>query len=87
MQDMLYDQLTQHTKKELAADLQMGGPEQKYGVFAEGDGARQEEDGRERTLGPKSGDSTRNRRIHGPTGRTIPKLEKRHCVLEKHRRL
>ena len=28
MQDMLYDQLTQYTKKELLADVQMGGPEQ-----------------------------------------------------------
>ena len=28
MPDMLYDQLTQHTKKELLADVQMGGPEQ-----------------------------------------------------------
>ena len=28
MQDMLYDQLTQHTRKELLADVQMGGLEQ-----------------------------------------------------------
>ena len=28
MQDMLYDQLTQYTKKELLADVQVGGPEQ-----------------------------------------------------------
>ena len=28
MQDMLYDQLTHYTRKELLADVQMGGPEQ-----------------------------------------------------------
>ena len=29
MQDMLYDQLTQYTTKELLADVKMGGPEQR----------------------------------------------------------
>ena len=28
MQDMLYDQLTQYAKKELLADVQIGGPDQ-----------------------------------------------------------
>ena len=66
---MLYDQLTQYTKKELFVGVQMGGLNRvKSGVLAEGDGVR--------TSRPESVDATRGRRNHGLTGRTISKLEK-----------
>ena len=39
------------------------------------------------TSRPESGDTTRDRRNQGPTGRKIPKLEKGHCAPEGHRRL
>ena len=63
MQDMLYDQLTQYTKKELLADVQVGGPQQSLEslVKAMAFGSR-----------PQSGDSTRDRRNREPIGTKIP---------------
>ena len=86
MQDMLYEQLTQHQER-ASCSRSNGWTSTESGVLAVGDGVQQKEDGREPTSCPESGDVTRDGRNHGPTGRKMPKLEKGHCVLEGHRRL
>ena len=74
MQDMLHDQLTQCTTKELLADVQMGGPEQsleslrKAMAYGKKKTAKNVHCAQNRVTRPEIAESM-------PTGRTIPKLE------------
>ena len=86
MQDMLHNQPTQYTRRELLADVQMGGPEQsvesvrKAMAFGKKKTAENVHRARNRVTRPEVAET-----MHGSTGRTIPKLEKGHCLLEGHR--